>query len=296
MLGIQLVFNFFSDSKVYTGTFFVSARSDLRFLQDIETFDLSRFSQVLKLSEVHDMDPQQRLLLESSEEILHELRTASPEGIDLLARLGVCVGSMTYNPFAGVPMCNSPTSLTSHSPAILANRISHVLDLKGCSLMVDAACSSSLQAIRLAFLEIRTGCPGVLAAGSSVICDLTTFRASEGLKLLSSVDRCKSFDESADGIARGEAPRSVFKNTTFPDLSINSCSDTVFFHFCLNILDCPTCFSGEGVAVLALQSDGSDVSRVKLLAACSEHNGRSAMLATPSADAQRQGLKRRMLL
>ena len=150
------------------------------------------------------MDPQQRLLLEVSDEVLHDggkpaLSSAQEQ------RIGVIVGTMTYNPYACAQMRCSPTSLTSHLPCITANRISWVFNLKGASQTIDSACSSSLQALGLAFAECRNsqGSLKVLVAGSSIILDPRSFVAAEGLRLLSSVDRCRTFDAEADGIARG---------------------------------------------------------------------------------------------
>lgn len=176
-----------------------------RFLQDIELFDYAHYTG-LSFREAWEMDPQQRLLLEVAEELLQKAGGHAIERTQALQeKVATFVGSMIYPSFEPT---KSALSLTSHSPSILSNRLSHVFDLKGPSETVDAACASSLVALHDAKLALVNGeqLKGALVLGSSVICDLRSFLAAEGLQLLSKskgVDRCKTFDTSADGIARG---------------------------------------------------------------------------------------------
>lgn len=142
------------------------------------------------------MDPQQRLLLEAAEELL-------PDDCHVQRNVGVFVGCMIY-PSQHLHMDGGAISLTSHSPSILSNRLSHVFDLTGPSKTLDSACASSLIALHDVELAL-SGQGSALVMGSSVICDHRSFLAVEGLQLLSKVDRCKTFDVLADGIARGKA-------------------------------------------------------------------------------------------
>jgi acyl transferase domain-containing protein len=164
------------------------------------------------------MQPQQRLLLEVAEELLQKepgeaiRRTQGLQAERTEEKVAVFVGSMIYTVRDYRDSSFDPTasamSLTSHAPAILSNRVSYVFDLTGPSKTIDAACASSLVALHDAKHELQGDhCIGALAMGSSVICDFRSFLAVEGLHILSKVDRCKTFDTAADGIARGRLNR-----------------------------------------------------------------------------------------
>ena len=164
------------------------------------------------------MQPQQRLLLEVAEELLQKepgealRRTQGCKRAERAEeQVAVFVGSMIYKDRDyrdSFDSGASAMSLTSYAPAILSNRVSHVFDLRGRSQTVDAACASSLLALHDAKHELQSDrCMGALAMGSSVICDFKSFLAVEGLQILSKVDRCKTFDTAADGIARGRLNR-----------------------------------------------------------------------------------------
>ncbi|CAJ1332048.1 unnamed protein product [Effrenium voratum] len=187
---------------------------------------------MLSWSEACHMDPQQRLLLEL-------FGGEAPQPGDA----AVCVGTMTL-----AVECND---LTSRAPSILSNRLSYVFDLIGPSYTCDTACASSLNALQGAARELGEGCSRAYAAGCSVISEPRSFKAAEAMHhLLSPKDRCKTFDASADGIARGEA-----------------------------------------VGLLCLQKTFDNVCG-SLLAVSTGHNGRTAVLTTPSADAQRSVILR----
>ena len=90
--------------------------------------------------------------------------------------------------------------------AIMAGRISHCFDLRGPSVAVDAACSSSMYALHQAFQSIRTGeselaivaaCHLNLQPDDSVTMSMSRLFSEEG--------RTYSFDARAkSGYARGE--------------------------------------------------------------------------------------------
>ncbi|KZW01287.1 hypothetical protein EXIGLDRAFT_830237 [Exidia glandulosa HHB12029] len=93
----------------------------------------------------------------------------------------------------------------AHVPAMVANRISYHMDLRGPSLPLDTACSSSLTATHLAMQAISMGeCESAVVGGSQI-----NLRAVDWVNysiggILSADGKCKPFDAHADGFSRGE--------------------------------------------------------------------------------------------
>jgi acyl transferase domain-containing protein/aryl carrier-like protein len=105
---------------------------------------------------------------------------------------------------------HSRYELQSHSATgmmmtMLANRLSYSFDFRGPSLAVDTACSGSLVAVHLAAQAIwNSECRMALAGGVNVmLAPNMTIAESKG-GFLSPDGRCKTFDASANGYARGE--------------------------------------------------------------------------------------------
>jgi acyl transferase domain-containing protein len=88
---------------------------------------------------------------------------------------------------------------------MLANRISHVFDLRGPSITCDTACSSSLTAFHLACSSVWRGeCQQALVGGANIMLRPEFPIAMSKGRFLSPDGRCKTFDASADGYGRGE--------------------------------------------------------------------------------------------
>ena len=89
--------------------------------------------------------------------------------------------------------------------ALLANRISHVFDLRGPSITCDTACSSSLTAFHLACQSLWRGeCTQAVVGGANIMLRPEFPIAMSKGQFLSPDGRCKTFDASADGYGRGE--------------------------------------------------------------------------------------------
>ena len=117
-----------------------------------------------------------------------------------------------------VPLYQATSS--GHSRAIIANRLSYFFDFKGPSVTIDTACSASLVALHLACQSLRTGeTRQAVVAGANVILShemtismsMMRFAAHKECLLvltlprfLSPDGRCYTFDERANGYARGE--------------------------------------------------------------------------------------------
>lgn len=174
------------------------------FLDDVEAFDAGHFGITPREADV--MDPQQRLLLEVACEALdHAGRPAySLEG----SNTGVFVGisALEYGQLTTAdPARLTPWTSTGAAGSIAANRLSYVFDLHGPSLTIDTACSSSLVAVHQACRSLGSGeCDTALAAGVNALLSPVVMASMGQLGALAADGRCKPFDASANGIARGE--------------------------------------------------------------------------------------------
>ena len=169
------------------------------FLNDeITRFDHKYFN--ISQAEAQTMDPQQILTLELTELLLKDA------DIDLAVldkkRIGVYIGVWNQE-FRGDR--NSAYYPTGTNPSIIASRISYHYDLRGPSWVSNTACSSSLMAIHYAAKDIEAGrVDYAIAGGVNMILgnDFTEKMRNSGF--LSKNNRCKVFDNSADGYVRAE--------------------------------------------------------------------------------------------
>ncbi|KAI0364111.1 ketoacyl-synt-domain-containing protein [Pilatotrama ljubarskyi] len=90
-------------------------------------------------------------------------------------------------------------------PAMVANRVSYYLDLRGPSIPIDTACSSSLTATHMAVQAIVHGeCEAAVVGGSQINHRFSDWLSYSQGGVLSPDGKCKPFDTSADGFGRGE--------------------------------------------------------------------------------------------
>ncbi|MEO0565676.1 MAG: beta-ketoacyl synthase N-terminal-like domain-containing protein, partial [Chloroflexota bacterium] len=89
---------------------------------------------------------------------------------------------------------------------VIAGRITNRLDLGGINCVVDAACASSISAIKMAVSELQEGNADMMISGG-VDTDTSPFMYLSFSKTpaLSKQDRSRPFDQSADGMLLGEA-------------------------------------------------------------------------------------------
>ncbi|OBF93747.1 polyketide synthase [Mycobacterium sp. 852002-51152_SCH6134967] len=177
------------------------------FLDDIDQFDPQFFG--ISPREAHSIDPQQRLMLQTTWEALEDggIRPDHLAGTDV----GVFIGGFTLDyQLLQNQGRGSRYQFKTHSAAgmmmtMLANRISFAFDFRGPSMTIDTACSSSLVAVHLAAQSIWNGESDLaLAGGVNIMIGPNTAIAESKSGFLSPDGRCKAFDESADGYARGE--------------------------------------------------------------------------------------------
>jgi acyl transferase domain-containing protein len=152
------------------------------------------------------MDPQQRKLLEVVYECLENA------GIPLDAasgsNTGVYVGNFTFDYL--IMQSRDADYLTRYNStgmgtSILGNRISHVYNLKGPSLVVDTACSSSLYCLHVACVALENyECDAAIVAGANLIQSAEQHIGTMKAGVLSPTSECHTFDASADGYGRAE--------------------------------------------------------------------------------------------
>jgi acyl transferase domain-containing protein/acyl carrier protein len=172
----------------------------------IEEFDAAFFG--ISPKEANSLDPQQRLLLELSWEALEQA------GIDVASlaksQTGVFIGiasddyTMAHRHSGDLTRINAyAMSGTTFSTA--AGRISYTFGLEGINLAIDTACSSSLVALHLACQSLRLKeIQLALVGGINLILSPATHICFTKLQALSPDGRCKTFDATANGYARGE--------------------------------------------------------------------------------------------
>jgi Beta-ketoacyl synthase, N-terminal domain/Primase C terminal 2 (PriCT-2) len=138
-------------NKAEPGTSYTFAAGSIG---DVAGFDAAFFS--ISPREAEQMDPQQRVLLEMSLEAFEHagIPPSSMRG----SRCGVYVGlsSVDYayrraDDLGGI----DATTMTGNAGSIAANRLSYVFDLRGPSMTIDTACSSSQ--LGAAFFPPRAG-------------------------------------------------------------------------------------------------------------------------------------------
>ncbi|MBU3867850.1 type I polyketide synthase, partial [Streptomyces sp. 4503] len=180
------------------------------FLDRVDTFDASFFG--ISPREATAMDPQQRLILELAWESFEDAGIRPGTLKD--TPTGVFVGAI-WDEYATL-LRRDTTAATRHAMtgvhrSIIANRVSYGYGLRGPSLTVDTAQSSSLVAVHTACESLRRGeCTLALAGGVNLILteDSMTAAAAQ-FGGLSPDGRCHTFDARANGFVRGEGGAAV---------------------------------------------------------------------------------------
>ncbi len=174
-----------------------------------DCFDAALFG--ISEREAERMDPQQGFVLEVAWQALEDAGIA-PDGL-AGSRTGAFVGVSTRDfdrRLADHWELADVRAATGSSGAVIANRLSYALGLRGPSLSVDAACASSLAAVHLACQALRLGeCDLALAGGVQLILSPANMVAFSRGGLLARDGRTKCFAAAADGYACGEGGGAV---------------------------------------------------------------------------------------
>ncbi|KAI0198016.1 putative polyketide synthase [Astrocystis sublimbata] len=178
--------------------------------EDPRLFDHAFFG--ITAAEAMSMDPSQRKLLEVTYEAFEN--AGEPWHKFSGSRTGVFIGN--FNNEHQVMQFRDldhplPYVVTGGGATILSNRISHVFNLRGPSMVVDTACSASMYALHLAVLSLRNGdCDAAIVGGGNLILSPDAQLFTTKLNAISPTSRSHTFDASADGYARAEGFGAIY--------------------------------------------------------------------------------------
>ncbi|KAE9379424.1 hypothetical protein N431DRAFT_553644 [Stipitochalara longipes BDJ] len=218
--------------------------------QDPAVFDAPFFSITAK--EASSMDPQQRWALEAAYHAFENAGIAT----ESLRSSRTAVFSATFADDFTRIMAKDPDAAPLQAamgttPSILPNRISWYFNLRGPSMHIDTACSGSMVAMDLACQSIKSGnSTAALVIGINVMLSPENSVLLGNMNFLSPDGRSFSFDERANGYARGEGVLAVV---------IKPLTDAL---------------------------NNGDVIRAVVRSTASNHDGRTPILTQPSAEAQ----------
>ncbi|MBE9037111.1 type I polyketide synthase, partial [aff. Roholtiella sp. LEGE 12411] len=179
------------------------------FIEHIDQFDPLFFQ--ISPREAELMDPQQRLFLEVAWEALED-SGYSPESF-AQTQVGVFVGCSNNGYYQRIAPALNPSDYSAgigNQNAMIANRVSFLLNLRGPSILVDTMCSSSLVALHMACRSLHQGeCTTALAGGVNLLLSPEYYVGMSRMKMHSPNGRCASFDRQADGIVLGEGAGAI---------------------------------------------------------------------------------------
>jgi len=176
-------------------------------IEDADEFDAKLFGFYPK--EVEMLDPQQRLFLECTWEAMEDAGY-TPDNYEGLAGVFGGIGMNTYV----LQFLNSNKDLTTSAEGyqlsigndkdFLTTRVSYKLNLKGPSLDVQTACSTSSVATHLACMNLLNfQCDLAIAGGTTISTPIKSgYHYQEGM-ILSPDGHCRPFDEKAGGTVAG---------------------------------------------------------------------------------------------
>lgn len=209
--GVESIF-FFSEQELRSAgvsdkwlgsSDYVRARGILR---NIDLFDASFFDFSPREAEI--LDPQHRIFLECA---WHALEIAGYDTERYSRLIGIYAGSSLsrylFNLYSNPAIVNSIGEfqvMVGNDKDHLASRIAYKLNLRGPSVTVQTACSTSLVAVHLACQALLSGdCDIALAGGVSItVPEVSGYNYHPG-GILSPDGHCRAFDASAQGTVSG---------------------------------------------------------------------------------------------
>ena len=172
------------------------------FLDSVDEFD-NKFFEILP-ADAKLMDPQQRIFLE----LAHEALVDAGYTREMLNGLnaGVFVGDV-INEYRDLVTTVTPSAVVGNISPFIASRVSYFYNLKGPAINVSTACSTSLVTVHMALQSLALGECDIAITGAI---NLRLFPFDyiddpvDALGITTSRGACRPFDDSADGVVRGE--------------------------------------------------------------------------------------------
>ncbi len=177
-------------------------------LPDMEMFDAGFFGFSKRDASV--LDPQHRHFLECAWEALEDAGHMPENFNGAIGVFGGC-GMQAYLPFNLLSNPELVKSMgmfllrhTGNDKDFLCSRVSYLLDLKGPSISVQTACSTSLVAVHVAAQSLLSGeCDMALAGGASIeLPHRRGYHFAPG-EIMSPDGHCRAFDDEAAGTIFG---------------------------------------------------------------------------------------------
>ncbi len=192
------------DASVLARPDYVKARGALA---DVDRFDAAFFG--FSARDAALLDPQQRLFLECAWEALED---AASDPATFAGRIGVFAGASTNSYFlfhlfsrrdllAGT---GALQTLVGQEKDFLASRVSYKLNLRGPSMTLQTACSTSLVAVHVACQSLLNGeCDLALAGGVAVAVPQAMGYVYQPGGIASADGHCRAFDAASSGAVGG---------------------------------------------------------------------------------------------
>ena len=178
--------------------------------ETLQEFDPSFFG--ITPVEAMWMDPQQRKLLEVVYETFESAGVTLNElsGSDTACFIATFTADFQQMSFKE-PSFRHSLAATGVDPGIISNRISHVFNMKGPSIVVNTACSSSVYAMHNACNALRTKeCSAAVVGGVNLILTVDQHMNTAKLGVLSPTSTCHTFNSYANGYGRAEGVGAVY--------------------------------------------------------------------------------------
>jgi amino acid adenylation domain-containing protein len=174
------------------------------FIAGFDEFDAAFFG--LSAADARAIDPQERLVLEHAWAAVEDAgyTRASLVGPGRPGGVYAAVMYSDYQLFGATEEPGGERPLVT-SLASIANRVSHLLDLRGPSMTIETMCSSSLTAVHLACQDLRRGHTALaIAGGVNLSVHPSKYAMLSAGRLISRSARSESFGEGGAGYVPGE--------------------------------------------------------------------------------------------